>query len=251
MRKTVLAIFAHPDDAEISCAGTLSILRKSGWEVHIASLAPGDKGTAEHSREEISRIRKAEAANAASLIGAKYHCLEFEDAYILYDRESINRVTSLVRIVRPSLVFTSPPADYMLDHEITSLLVQTACFCSGLKNMEVKEPPFEPVPYLFYCDSMEGKDKFGNRSTPSIYVDISNEMETKANMLACHESQRDWLRKHHKMDEYIISMKSFARQRGQEINVEYAEGFLQHLGHGYPQDNPLKDIQYKRPENVG
>ncbi len=61
-------------------------------------------------------------------------------------------------------------------------------------------------------------------------------------MLGCHESQRNWLLKHHKVDEYILAMKRFAEQRGSEINVKYAEGFRQHLGHGYPQDNVLADI---------
>lgn len=54
MEKTVLGIFAHPDDAEIVCAGTLSLLKNLGWNVHIATLAPGDKGTAEYNREEIT-----------------------------------------------------------------------------------------------------------------------------------------------------------------------------------------------------
>ena len=82
MEKIVLGIFSHPDDAEMVCAGTLSLFRKAGWEVHIATMAPGDKGTAEYNREEISRIRRAEAARAAEVIGAAYHCLELEDVYI-------------------------------------------------------------------------------------------------------------------------------------------------------------------------
>ena len=101
MNKVALGIFAHPDDAEIVCSGTLSLLKNAGWEIHIASMAPGDKGTAEYSREEISRIRRAEAADAARALGASYHCLEFEDVYIMYDRESINRTTSLMRNIKP------------------------------------------------------------------------------------------------------------------------------------------------------
>ena len=58
MDKTVLGIFSHPDDAEIVCSGTLSLLAKTGWDVHIATHSPGDKGTAEYNREDISRIRK-------------------------------------------------------------------------------------------------------------------------------------------------------------------------------------------------
>ena len=242
MNKTVLGIFAHPDDAEMLCAGTLSLLNKAGWSVHIATLSPGDKGTVKHTREEISKIRKAEAKEAASLIDAKYYCLEFEDVYIFYDRESINRTTALIRKVKPSVVFTLAPSDYMMDHELTSLIVQTACFCTGVKNLETDEEPFEPVPYLYYSDPVESKDKFGNHVKPQFYVDISSEIDIKAKMFECHRSQREWLMEHHKMDDFILAMQLHSQNRGNEINTSYAEGFMQHLGHGYPQNNILKDI---------
>jgi len=242
MLKRVLGIFSHPDDAELMCAGTLSLLRKAGWSVHIASLTPGDKGTAEFSREQTGSIRKAEALKAAELLDGTYNCLEFEDVYIMYDRESINKTTAFIRRIRPSIVITASPSDYMIDHEVTSMIVQTACFALGIRNMEVIEDSYEPVPYLYYSDPMEGKDKFGNKIHPSVYVNITGEIETKEKMLACHESQRNWLKTHHKMDEYILSMKRFAEGRGKEINTKFAEGFRQHLGHGYPQDNILKEI---------
>jgi LmbE family N-acetylglucosaminyl deacetylase len=242
MRKSVLAIFSHPDDAEFMCAGTLSLLNKNGWSVHIATLTPGDKGTSVHSREEISNIRKAEAVNAAKFLGGTYHCLESEDVYILYDRETINKTTALIRRIHPAIVFTASPSDYMIDHEVTSMIVQTACFSSGIKNMEVIEEPFEPIPYLYYSDPLEGKDKLGNPIQPSIYVDITDEIGIKEKMIACHKSQRNWLKAHHQLDEYVLSMIQFAETRGKEINTRYAEGFRQHLGHGYPQDNILKKI---------
>jgi len=241
MEKIVLGIFAHPDDAEIMCTGTLSLLKKAGWSVHIATMAPGDKGSAEYSREDISRIRKAEAAESAKLLSATYNCLESEDVYIMYDRESINRTTSLIRKIKPSLVFTNSPNDYMVDHETTSRIVQTACFSAGIKNMEITETPFEPIPYLYYCDSMDAKDILGRSINTSMFVDITGEMPIKEKMLACHASQRNWLLAHHKIDEYILSMKRFGEQRGKEINVKYAEGFRQHLGHSFPQDNILKE----------
>ena len=59
-------------------------------------------------------------------------------------------------------------------------------------------------------------------------------------MLCCHASQRNWLMTHHGIDEYVLSMKRFAGERGKLAGCEYAEGFRQHLGHGYPQDNILK-----------
>lgn len=237
-----MGIFAHPDDAELMCAGTLSLFSKAGWEVHIVTMAPGDKGTAELTREEISRIRKNEAAESARIIGATYHCLEFEDLYIFYNRETINAATGLMRSVKPSIVFTASPSDYMQDHEITGAVVQAACFASGVKNMEVDVPFFEPIPYLYYCDPMEGKDIFGKPVIPSMYVNISSEIEIKEKMLACHASQRNWLMAHHKMDEYILAMKRFAALRGKEAGTDYAEGFRQHLGHGFPQENILLKI---------
>ena len=244
MNKTVMGIFAHPDDTELMCAGTLSLFSKAGWEVHIVTMTPGDKGTADLSREEISRIRRNEAANSALLIGATYHCLEFEDLYITYDRESLNRTTKVIRSAQPSIVFTASPSDYMPDHEITGTIVQAACFASGVKNLEVDTPPYEPVPYLYYSDPMEGKDIYGMPILPSIYVDITSEIGIKEKMLACHASQRDWLMMHHKMDEYILAMKRFSAERGKETGTGFAEGFRQHLGHGFPRNNILKEIFY-------
>lgn len=241
MNKTLLAIFAHPDDAEILCAGTLLLMKKAGWTVHIATMTPGDKGTVEHTREEISRIRKAEAAESVKLIRGTYNCLGFEDLYIQYSNEAINRTTALIRRLHPSVVFTSSPNDYMVDHEMTSKIVQTACFSAGIKNMEVDEAPFEPVPYLYYSDPLEGKDKFGNPVIPSLYVDISSVIDLKEKMLACHVSQGNWLMAHHQGSEYLLAMRRFGEKQGKEINVKYAEGFRQNLGHGYPQDNILSE----------
>ena len=242
MNKTVLGIFAHPDDAELMCVGTLSLLKKAGWEVHIATMTPGDKGSAELTREEISVIRRAEGAKAAERLGGTYHCLECDDVYIMYDRETINKATTLIRKVQPTIVITASPNCYMIDHETTSLVAQTACFGAGIKNMEAAGEPYGMVPYLYYVDPMEGKDKFGVPVIPGFYVDITGEIGIKEETLACHASQRDWLRKHHKMDQYLIAMKQFAAHRGAEISVKYAEGFRQHLGHGYPQDNILKAV---------
>jgi hypothetical protein len=61
----------------------------------------------------------------------------------------------------------------------------------------------------------------------------------KADMLACHESQRAWLEAHHGIDEYLEEMRRWSAALGREIGVEYAEGFRQHVGHPYPQDDRL------------
>jgi len=239
--RVALSIGAHPDDAEFMCTGTLALLRQRGWQIHIATMAPGDCGTVQYTREEISRIRKGEAATAAAMLNGKYHCLESGDIFILYDRPTLLKAIEVVRKVRPRIVFTTSPSDYMVDHEMASRLAQTACFCCGVVNVETPgAEPFEPIPHLYYMDAVEGKDKLGAKVEPSMIVDISSVIDTKEKMLCCHESQRDWLLKHHGMDEYVNMMKEFAKKRGQQIGRPFGEGFRQHLGHAYPQDNLLK-----------
>lgn len=238
MTKKALAIVAHPDDAEFLCAGTLALLHKKGWKIHIATMTAGDCGSKDLSRSEISEIRKLEAANAAKLLDADYECLGFEDLFITYDKPSIIKVVGLIRKVQPLLVITMSPSCYMVDHEITSKLVQTACFGGGLANVTTAGlDPINYIPYLYYADAMEGKDKFGHRISCTTYVDISEEIDIKSKMLECHQSQREWLRQHHGMDEYILSMKRQSTDRGEEISVSFAEAFRQHLGHAFPQDN--------------
>ena len=239
--KVVLSIGAHPDDAEFLCAGTLALLRRRGWQVHIATMTPGDAGTVEYSREEISRIRKAEATKGAALLDGTYHCLECDDIFIMYDRPTLLKTIELVRKVRPRIVFTLSPSDYMVDHEMASKLAQTACFCCGVVNVETPgAEPFEPVPYLYYADPVEGKNKLGADVKPSTVADITSVMDTKEKMLCCHESQRNWLLKHHGIDAYVDAMKALGRKRGAEIGCHFAEGFRQHLGHAYPHNNILK-----------
>lgn len=242
-RKIVLSLTAHPDDSEFLCAGTLALMHKHGWQVHIATMTPGDCGSAEYNREEISRIRRNEASKSAKILDGTYHCLECDDVFIMYDRDTLLKAIKLMRLVKPAIVFAPSPSDYMIDHETTSLIAQTACFACGMPNIETEGiKPYEPVPYLYYVDPIEGMDKLGNPISACIKVDISSVMAIKEEMLCCHESQRNWLMVHHGMDEYVISMKRFAEKRGNEINVAFAEGFRQHLGHGYPQDNILKSI---------
>ena len=238
--KTVLAFTAHPDDAEFLCAGVLALLRKQGWQIHISTMTPGDCGSTQHNREEISRIRKKEAAKSAEILGGTYHCLEDEDLYIMYDRPTLLKAIRLLRIVHPSIVITHSPSDYMIDHETSSKIAQSACFACGIPNIVTENSdPIDRMPVLYYADALEGKDKFGTAIVPSIVVDITSVIDKKEKMLCCHASQREWLQSHHGMDEYVMSMKRFSAQRGQQISVGYAEGFRQHLGHGYPQDNVL------------
>ena len=242
MAQVALSVLAHPDDAEFLCAGSLIRLkREHGWEVHIASMTPGDCGSSLHSAEEISRIRRDEGANAAQIMGAAYHCLEERDLKICYNEEALGKVVRLLREVRSDIVLTHSPADYMLDHEMTSTITRAACFAAPVPNFnpDPKVGPCEAIAHLYYCDAIEGKDLFGSEVRPQFCIDISSVIDLKADMLAAHSSQREWLRKQHGMDQYIHAMKGWGQNRGQACGVAYAEGFRQHLGHSYPQDNLL------------
>lgn len=245
--RTVLTFMAHPDDAEIECAGTLIRLKEAGWDIHIATAAPGDCGTATHNRWDISSIRTREAAEAAALIGATYHCIDEHDAFVVYDKTSLRKVYDLFRRVAPSLVFTHAPKDYMLDHEQASMLARAATFIYAGPN--VSELPVKPgscIPYLYYCDPMEGVDPFGNPVQPTTLIDVTDQLDQKTAMLACHKSQRDWLMAHHGMDEYIDSMKRYVAMRGKLLGVPAAEGFIQHRGHAYPKDDILTELFGKK-----
>jgi LmbE family N-acetylglucosaminyl deacetylase len=246
MADVVLSILAHPDDAEFLCAGTvIRLVREHGWQAHVASMTAGDCGSAELPPEEISRIRRAEGAAAAALIGGRYHCLEERDLLVFYNQPTLERVTRLLREVRPRIVLTHSPADYMLDHEVTSVLARAAAFGAPIPNFACQgERTAVPdkIPHLYYCDPIEGKDPLGREVPPGFCTDVSGVIDVKAQMLARHASQRDWLHKHHGMDQYLQAMRDWGARQGAGCGVAYAEGFRQHLGHSYPQDNLLGQL---------
>src|SRR5262245_46120092 len=239
----VLALHAHPDDIEFQCAGTLILLRQAGCAVTMATMTPGDCGSAEHDAEAIAAIRREEARSSAALIGADYQCLEFRDLAIFNDDESRRRVTEILRRTRPDLVLTAPTADYIADHELTSPLVRDACFGASCPNYVTRQwdpaPPLSRIPHLYFVDPLEGHDREGRPVSVDFSVDVSDVFATKRQMLACHASQRDWLLRQHGIDEYLEMQARWGALRGAEIGVAQAEAFRQYRGHPYPQDNIL------------
>ncbi|PHQ34125.1 PIG-L deacetylase family protein [Rhodopirellula bahusiensis] len=242
-RKVALAFMAHPDDAEISCGGTLVRLQESGWEVHITSVTAGDCGSMSEGPEETARIRFAEGVNAAESIGATFHTLGEPDGRLVYDRVSLQKSIDLFRRIAPTLVITMPMSDYHADHEITGQLGRAASFVYAAPNAS-EEPVIEgsQVPYLYYTDGHDGEDRMGNAITPTTFIDISDQLETKTQMLAHHKSQLEWLRSHNGIDEYLTAMREHSRSRGTDIGTQAAEAFVQHRGHGHPSDDLLATL---------
>jgi LmbE family N-acetylglucosaminyl deacetylase len=245
---------AHPDDIEMTCAGTLVLLKRAGWDVHMATMTAGDLGSATHSRAEISRIRKREAAASAKLIAAGYTCLGFDDLTVVYNETTKRRVSALLRLVRPDLVITPSPVDYMADHEETPRIVREAAFASTVPNWKASLggrsfPPAEKVPAILYADPIDNVDHFGRRVQAGCVVDITGSVDLKERMLACHDSQRAWLKAQHGQDEYLQWMRRIGADRARDFRntaVKYAEGFRQHLGHGFPREDHLTASLGKR-----
>jgi LmbE family N-acetylglucosaminyl deacetylase len=244
--RRILAIHAHPDDIEFQCAGTLALLAAQGHAIAIVTMTPGDCGSRELGPEEIAAVRRQEAKDAAAMLPAACECLEFRDLSIVVDNDGKRRVTECIRRHRPDIVITAPPVDYMDDHEATSRLVRDGCFNASCPNYATRQwepsPPTDHIPHLYYVDPIEGVDHYGQAVRPHFYVDISSTFETKKKMLACHDSQRAWLRAQHGVDEYLDSQRRWSARRGSEIGVAYAEAFCQHRGHPYPHDNLLAEL---------
>ena len=238
----ILAIHAHPDDVEILAGGTLALLSAVGHSITIATMTAGDCGSAEWSAEEISAIRIEEARAAAKLIGAEYHCCGFADLEIFNDSASRRRVTEVLRIMRPDIVLTASPIDYMADHETTSALVKDACFGAPAALYRTGAPALPAIPHLYYMDPLIGFYPDGTEAIRDFCVDVTQVFFEKRAMLEQHASQRDWLRKHHGMDDYILQMETATRDAGEKFGVRYGEGFRQYRGHAYPQTPFLQDL---------
>ena len=239
---TILAIHAHPDDIETLCAGTLALLAENGHRIIIATMTAGDCGSVEWDNAETARVRMAEAAAAAAMIGTSYHCAGFGDLGVFNDDAARRRTTELIRSLTPDLVITASPSDYHPDHEATSQLVRDACFAAPVVNYKTGAAPVLPgIPHLYFADPIEGRDRNNAKVMADFAVDVTAQLETKRAMLAAHESQHGWVLKQHGVD-YIGAMEAWTRRRGKHFGVACAEGFRHYKVHPYPATPLLEDL---------
>jgi LmbE family N-acetylglucosaminyl deacetylase len=238
----ILAIHAHPDDVEILAGGTLALLAGLGHDLSIVTFTPGDCGSVDLPPDEIAAIRRREAAASAATIGASYTCLEFRDLVIFNDDPSRRRVAAALRRARPDIVLTASPIDYMADHEAASSLVRDCCFVISMPNYHAEVPACGAIPHLYFMDPLAGRDRDDQVVSPDFVVDVTTTFDRKRAMLAEHASQREWLRKHHGVDEYLLAMERWTAERGGVAWLKYGEGFRQYRGHAYPQTPLLQEL---------
>ena len=216
----VLAIGAHPDDLEISCSGTLAKCVKRGDEVYACHLSDGNLGHVEIMPEELGKIRVEEAKNAGMAGGVKVIWGGFHDLDIYADnKEARQKVAELIRSIDPDFIITHNPEDYMSDHTATSKLVFEAAFAATIPHYPSEFKKSARVVPIYYMEASSGIG-----FVPDLYVDITEEMETKKKMFSCHESQIVWLKDHDNVD-YVEKLEIVARYRGYQCGARYAEGF--------------------------
>jgi LmbE family N-acetylglucosaminyl deacetylase len=239
---TVLAVHAHPDDIETLAAGTLAILARTGVEVIHATLTAGECGSVTDTGET-ARIRMAEAARAAAMIGADYRCAGLPDLGVFNDDASRRIVTELIRQARPDIVVTAAPQDYHPDHEATSVLVRDACFAASAPAYRTGgEAPLEAIPHLYFMDPIGLRLRDGSPAKADFAIDITGVMDLKRRMLEAHESQRAWLLKQHAMADFTAGMTAQAARRGRDFGVAAAEGFVHYRHTPYPRTPLLQTL---------
>jgi LmbE family N-acetylglucosaminyl deacetylase len=241
-----LAIGAHPDDIEFLMAGTLILLRNARWEIHYLNLSAGDLGSLALSASATARVRRREARTAARRLGAQWHPPICRDLQVFYEDRTLRKLCALIRDVRPSVILTHSPQDYMEDHMNTSRLAVTAAFARGARNYRTTPARASYLaPVTIYHASPHGlRDQLREIIVPRAFVDTTAVHDEKRAALACHASQREWLDATQGFDSYLGAMDEFSSELGRMSGTfRHAEGWRRHSHLGFCDEDadPLRN----------
>jgi LmbE family N-acetylglucosaminyl deacetylase len=200
-----------------------------GDKVIVCHVSTGNLGHVIIPPDELTIIRGNEAKTAGALAGIEVICAGFDDLEI-YDnnREARDKIVDVIKYANPDLIITHYPDDYMPDHTAVSRLVFDASFTATLPNYclqapiysNADTPPAKLVP-IYYMDTLAGVN-----FVPTDFVDISDVIDLKIQMLECHASQLVWMREHDGID-FADMVRTCSRYRGYQCGAGYAEGFRQ------------------------
>jgi len=175
----LLAVMAHPDDAELLCGGALIKSADQGEQVGVVDLTRGESGT-----QGSAELRAREAERAAEVMGlAVRRTAGLQDAALGNTHEGRQRVVELLRELRPRVVVTHWREGRHPDHREAAALVYDACFLSGLARYPAPGEPFRPLKLLHATAFRE------DAGPPSFVVDVTGQMERKMEALAAYASQ--------------------------------------------------------------
>ncbi len=245
--KTAFAIAAHPDDIELMMAGTLLQLKKAGYEIHYMNISGGNCGTTEFDEATIKAMRLEEAKEAADILGAHFHLPFRNDMEIFYDDDTLRRMAAIIREVKPSIVLTHSPADYMEDHTNTCRLAVSAAFARGMSNYRTT-PQRAAANYdctIYHALPHTLHDNLYGKITPHGYVNTGAVHATKLQALKAHRSQQNWLDTSQHLNSYLQTMEAVSRQVGlMSGRFAHAEGWRRHLHVGFcaADADPLQDL---------
>jgi len=216
----LLAIMAHPDDAELLCGGTLIKSSGRGKRVGVLDLTAGEMGS---SGSAAARSREADAAGKQMGL-VERRCAFLPDAALENDHESRHVVASHLRDLRPRVVVTHWTVGRHRDHRVAAELVRDACFLSGLKKLEVEGEPFRPHKLVYATAFREDAEP------PDFVVDVSQQLRKKLEALSAYSSQFDGVRAIGEVypgGERLIfeQVRMQMAHYGTYIRVEYGEPF--------------------------
>jgi N-acetylglucosamine malate deacetylase 1 len=219
MKLYALAFGAHPDDIEMSCGGTLSMLYRNGKPFGMVDFTKGEMGTRGN-----ATIRAAEAKAAAKILGADVRInLGISDSNIELNRRNLLKVVEVIRKYQPEIVFAPYREERHPDHVHAHQLVSDAVFYSGLRKLKTGAlPAYRPKRAYFYMQH--------RTFTPTLFVDISNDYDTKVAAIKAHKSQffnpaskdPDTMLSTPEFMEYLLGRM---RYHGRMAGVRYAEPF--------------------------
>lgn len=229
MSVDAMVLSAHPDDAELSCAGTVKNLTNEGRTVVFVDCTAGELGS-----RGTPELREKEAIAAAKILGVEHRvCLHLPDGNIMHTNENILAVVVALRAWKPKLLLIPPPVERHPDHEAVNRLARAAAFLAGLTKFEshrngAAQQPHRPDQMLCF------QQQYDFPRSPDLYVDITNSFDAKMASVRAFSSQfhmpesyvSDEPATFISRPEFLQEIEARALYQGSRIGVRYAEAFM-------------------------
>jgi bacillithiol biosynthesis deacetylase BshB1 len=219
MKLDILVMAAHPDDAELSCAGTILKHIAAGKKVGIVDFTRGELGT-----RGTPEIRLQESADATKILGL--HAREnlgIRDGFFRNDEETQLKLIEVIRKYQPDIVLANALEDRHPDHGKGAQLAIDACFLSGLRQIKTGDlPAWRPAQVYHYI-----QDRY---LEPDFVVDISTQWDQKEAAIRAFKSQffdpnSAEPASYISSPDFLNFIQARAMEMGHKIGVKYGEGF--------------------------